>query len=221
MAERYKEDDFKYTFKPDDPWRVFRIMSEFVDGFDDLSRIGDAVAVFGGTKVKQDSKYYELARKVAYKLTKSGYAVMTGAGPGIMEAANRGASEAGGVSVGMNIEIPNQQKPNPYITHALYFRYFFVRKVMFAKYSKGVVIFPGGYGTLDEFAEFIALIQTEKVEPFPVVVFDLKYWKGLINWFKSAMIKEGLLNEKHLNVFKVTDSVDEAVNIIKDFYKKK
>ncbi|MCK5306226.1 MAG: TIGR00730 family Rossman fold protein [Candidatus Omnitrophica bacterium] len=214
------KDSHKYTFEADDPWRVFRIMSEFVDGFDDLSKIGKAVTFFGGTKIKKDSKYYKLAQKAAHKLSKCGYAIVTGAGPGIMEAANRGAREAGGISVGLNIEIPLQQKPNPYITKSLYFRYFFVRKVMFAKYSKAVIVFPGGYGTLDEFAEFITLLQTEKIEPFPVIVFGKKYWSGLLEWLKGPMLKHGLISKENLNVFKVTDSVNEVASIINGFYNK-
>jgi hypothetical protein len=215
-----KDRDFRYTFSPDDPWRVFRIMSEFVDGFDDLSKVSDAVTFFGGTKVKKDSKYYNAARNLAFRLAKEGYSIITGAGPGIMEAANRGAKEAGGESIGLNIEIPTQQKPNPHITKALYFRYFFVRKVMFAKYAKAVIVFPGGYGTLDEFAEFITLIQTEKVIPFPIVVFGKSYWKGLFDWFNKSMLKSNLISKKHLDIFKVTDSVDEAVAIVKNFYAK-
>jgi hypothetical protein len=220
MAAMKKERSFRYTFSPDDPWRVFRIMSEFVDGFDDLSKVSNAVTFFGGTKVKKNSKYYNAARKLASKLASDGYSIITGAGPGIMEAANRGAKEAGGESIGLNIEIPLQQKPNPHITKALYFRYFFVRKVMFAKYAKAVVVFPGGYGTLDEFAEFIALIQTEKVAPFPIIVFGKEYWKGLIDWFKNPMLKSGLITKENLRIFKMTDSIDEAVKMIRNFYAK-
>ena len=216
-----KDKEFRYTFSPDDPWRVFRIMSEFVDGFDDLSEVSNGITFFGGTKVKKNSKYYKAARKLAFKLAKDGYSVITGAGPGIMEAANRGAKEAGGESIGLNIEIPLQQKPNPHITKALYFRYFFVRKVMFAKYAKAVMVFPGGYGTLDEFAEFITLIQTEKIAPFPIVVFGKSYWKGLIDWFEKSMLKSGLITKNNMDIFKMTDSIDEAMKIIEDFYDKK
>ena len=219
MANK-KDREFRYTFSPDDPWRVFRIMSEFVDGFDDLSEVSNGITFFGGTKVKKNSKYYKAARKLAFKLAKDGYSIITGAGPGIMEAANRGAKEAGGESIGLNIEIPLQQKPNPHITKALYFRYFFVRKVMFAKYAKAVMVFPGGFGTLDEFAEFITLIQTEKVIPFPIIVFGKSYWKGLIDWMKKSMLKSKLISKEHINIFKMTDSIDEAVTIIKDFYSK-
>jgi len=215
-----KDKEFRYTFSPDDPWRVFRIMSEFVDGFDDLSEVSNGITFFGGTKVKKNSKYYKAARKLAFKLAKDGYSIITGAGPGIMEAANRGAKEAGGESIGLNIEIPLQQKPNPHITKALYFRYFFVRKVMFAKYAKAVMVFPGGFGTLDEFAEFITLIQTEKVIPFPIIVFGKSYWKGLIDWMSKSMLKSKLISKEHINIFKMTDSIDEAVTIIKDFYSK-
>ena len=215
-----KDKEFRYTFSPDDPWRVFRIMSEFVDGFDDLSEVSNGITFFGGTKVKKDSKYYKAARKLAFKLAKDGYSIITGAGPGIMEAANRGAKEAGGESIGLNIEIPLQQKPNPHITKALYFRYFFVRKVMFAKYAKAVMVFPGGFGTLDEFAEFITLIQTEKVIPFPIIVFGKSYWKGLIDWMSKSMLKSKLISKENINIFKMTDSIDEAVTIIKGFYSK-
>jgi len=220
MANK-KDREFRYTFSPDDPWRVFRIMSEFVDGFDDLSEVSNGITFFGGTKVKKDSKYYNAARKLAFKLAKDGYSIITGAGPGIMEAANRGAKEAGGESIGLNIEIPLQQKPNPHITKALYFRYFFVRKVMFAKYAKAVMVFPGGFGTLDEFAEFITLIQTEKVVPFPIIVFGKSYWKGLIDWMNKSMLKSKLISKENINIFKMTDSIDEAVTIIKSSYSKK
>lgn len=192
-------------------------MSEIVDGFDDLSKIGRAITFFGGTKVKKRSKYYELARKAAYRLAKENYAIMTGAGPGIMEAANRGAKEAKGVSVGLNIQIPSNQVPNPYITKLLDFRYFFIRKLMFAKYSRAFIVFPGGYGTLDELAEALSLIQTKRIKPFPIVIIGKEYWSGLIDWFKEKMLKDNLISRENLNIFTLTDDIDKAVDSIKNF----
>ena len=208
-------------FTREDPWRVFRIMSEFVDGFEDLSEIGQAVTVFGSARSKPSDKYYKLAEKIAAKLVKAKYAVITGAGSGIMEAANKGAKEAGGKSVGLNIDIPVAQKPNKYVTQLLDFRYFFCRKVMFVKYAKAFVVVPGGYGTMDEFFESITLIQTLRIRPFPVILIGKEYWAGLISWMKKQMLKNKLIDKKNLSIFKVTDSADEVIRIIKAFYKKK
>lgn len=215
-----KKNIFKYSLKTNEPERINRMMSEFVRGFNALSKIGNAVTIFGGTKTKRESKYYKLAQKAACTLAKEGYAIMTGAGPGIMEAANKGAKEAKGESIGLNIRMPSEQKSNRYITTLVSFRYFFVRKVMFAKYSKAVVVFPGGYGTLDEFMEFIALIQTKTVEPFPIILFGSKYWSGLINWFKKTVLKNGLIKKEHLDIFAITDEVSEISALIKNFCKK-
>ena len=202
------------------PWRVFRIMGEFVEGFEELSKIGSAVTVFGSARTKPSEKYYKIAEEIGYKLAKARYAVITGAGSGIMEAANKGAKRAGGKSVGLNIDIPIVQKPNPYVTHLIDFRYFFCRKVMFVKYAKAFIVLPGGYGTLDEFFEAATLIQTKRIQPFPVILVGTDYWKGIITWMKDNMLKKGLISRSELNIFKVVDSADSVVRIIRDFYKK-
>ena len=204
----------------EDPWRVFRIMSEFVDGFEILSRLGKAVSIFGSSRTKPANKYYKLAEEVAYLLAKEGFAIITGSGPGLMEAANKGARRARGHSVGLNIQIPEEQAANRYVDTLLDFRYFFVRKVMFVKYAKAFVIMPGGYGTLDEFSEAINLIQTERIDKFPVVLFGKEYWQGLLGWFKETVLKNGNISKADLDLFSVTDDPKEVVKIIKKFYKK-
>jgi len=205
----------------EDPWRVFRIMSEFVDGFDELSQVGPAVTIFGSARAKPGNKYYKLAEKIAYKLAKARFAVITGAGPGIMEAANKGAKEAGGRSVGLNIEVPEQQKPNQYITQILNFKYFFCRKVMFVKYAKAFVVLPGGFGTMDEFFESVTLIQTQRIKRFPVILVGKEYWKDLVAWMKSEMLKYDRIDKSDLNIFKLADTPSEVMSIIKKFYKKR
>lgn len=204
----------------EDPWRVFRIMSEFVDGFETLRDVGKAVSVFGTARDDTASKYFEMASKTAKLFAQSGYAVITGGGDGIMKAANRGASEADGESIGLNITIPMEQQVNEFVTLPLEFRYFFVRKLMFAKYSKAFIVFPGGYGTLDEFFEAITLIQTERMERFPVVLAGSDYWTGLIDWIKSTMLKENAIDEADLDLFKVIDDPEEIVGLVNDFYNK-
>ena len=215
----------KLTFKNDfigrDSWRVFRIMSEFVEGFEGLSKIKNAVSFFGSKKLKRTHPYYKLAYKTAKLLAKNGYSIITGAGPGIMEAANRGAYEAGGVSVGLNILIPEQQTPNPYVNYLLEFRYFFVRKVMFAKYSRAFVVFPGGYGTLDELFETLALIQTQRINPFPIILVKKRFWQKLLDWFKERLIEEGTLAKKDLLLFSVVEKESEVLEEIRNFYKRK
>jgi hypothetical protein len=210
----------KSEFLSDDTWRVFRIMSEFVEGFEVLSKIGKAVSIFGSSRTKAGTKYYTLAEEVAYLLAKEGFAIMTGSGPGIMEASNKGAQRAGGHSIGLNIQIPMEQKPNKYVETLLDFHYFFVRKVMFVKYAKAFVIMPGGYGTLDEFSEAINLIQTERIDKFPVVLFNRQYWKGMLDWLESTVIKNGCITREELNIFTVVDSPQEVVSVIKKFYAK-
>lgn len=207
-------------FTKEDPWRVFRIMSEFVEGFDELSRVGAAVTVFGSARAKPDTKYYKLAEKIAYKLARANYAIITGAGSGIMEAANKGAKRAGGKSIGLNIEVPEVQKPNPYITQLIEFRYFFCRKVMFVKYARAFVVLPGGFGTMDEFFESLNLIQTGRITPFPVILIGREYWRGLMDWMKEQMLKCKRIDQEDLDIFRVTDSPDEVVTIIKEFYRK-
>ncbi|MBU3911546.1 MAG: TIGR00730 family Rossman fold protein [Candidatus Omnitrophica bacterium] len=210
----------RYDFTAEDPWRIFRIMSEFVDGFDELSKIGPAVTVFGSAKTRPGDKYYNLAEKTAALLSKNGFAVITGAGPGIMEAANKGAKNAKGSSIGLNIQMPVAQKPNRFITKLLDFRYFFCRKVMFVKYAKATVIFPGGYGTMDEFFESVTLIQTGRTERFPVILVGSEYWKGLIDWVKKDMLKEDRIDKKDLGIFRIADTAEDVLKIIKEFYSK-
>jgi uncharacterized protein (TIGR00730 family) len=214
-----KRSTFRYILETNEHERINRIMQEFSDGFNALAKFGKIITIFGGTHIKKDDKYYDLARQTAYKLAQEGYSIMTGAGPGIMEAANKGAKEAGdGKSIGLNIELPVQQKPNSYIDTLIPFRYFFVRKVMFAKYSKAFITFPGGYGTFDELCESLTLIQTKKVRPFPVVIFGSEYWKNFIGWLEKTVAGRGLISQEDLNIFTVVDKVDDVLKAIKDFY---
>lgn len=204
------ENDFTTT----DPWRVMRIQGEFVEGFEALSKIGPAVSIFGSARLKEGSPYYDDARIVARLLAENKIGVITGGGPGIMEAGNRGAHEAGGLSVGLNIELPMEQHPNPYQNLSVEFRYFFVRKMMFVKYSIGYIIFPGGFGTLDEMFEALTLSQTGKIMHFPVVLFGWEYWGGLLDWLRERMLAEGCIGPDDLSLIQVTDSPGEAANII-------
>jgi uncharacterized protein (TIGR00730 family) len=201
-----------------DLWRLFRIMAEFTEGFDELASVGPAVSIFGSARVKPDDKYYKLAEKTAKILAKAGFAVITGGGSGIMEAANKGAAEAGGISIGLNIELPVEQKPNDFQNMTLRFRYFFCRKVMFLKYAHGFIAFPGGFGTLDEFSEALVLIQTLKQASFPVVLVGSEYWGGLIEWIKDKMLGEyDYIRPEDMNVFTVVDTPEEAAKIIIDY----
>lgn len=210
----------KVDFTHDETWRVFRIMGEFVDGFEVLSKIGKAVSIFGSSRLKPRDKYYKLAQKTAYLLAKEGYAIITGGGSGMMEAANSGARKAGGHSIGLNIQIPTEQRPNKHIDTLLDFRYFFVRKVMFVKYAKAFVIFPGGYGTMDELFESMTLVQTKRIEKFPVVLVGKEYWSGLMSWVRSIVLKKGCIGDSDLNIFTLVDKPEEAVKIITQFYSK-
>ncbi|UCD95611.1 MAG: TIGR00730 family Rossman fold protein [Candidatus Zixiibacteriota bacterium] len=216
--ELIDEEIKKYT--DPDLWSVFRIMSEFVEGFDMLRFLHPAVSFFGSSALPEGSKYYELARVISRKLSDAGFSVITGGGPSIMEAANRGAFEGTSKSVGLNIEIPSEQVPNKYQDLSLEFRYFFARKVMFVKYASAFVIMPGGFGTLDELFESMTLIQTEKIIHFPVVLVGSEYWGGLIDWIISSPIKTGTLSKKDLSLFSLTDDPDEVVRIIKEGYEK-
>lgn len=207
-------------FTREDTWRIFRIMSEFVEGFEVLSQAGKAVSIFGSSRINSGAVYYQQAEETAYLLAKEGYAVITGSGPGLMEAANKGARRAGGKSIGLNIHIPSEQKPNRYVDLLLDFHYFFVRKVMFVKYAKAFVIMPGGYGTLDEFFEAINLIQTERIARFPVVLFNTEYWGGLLEWLKEKALKKGTINEQDFALFTAVNDPKEAVVAIKRFYEK-
>lgn len=210
LLESPRPDEFTHT----DTWRVFRIMGEFVEGFDEMATLTRGIAIFGSARTRQEDDYYKAAQETAALLAREGFAVITGGGPGIMEAANRGAFEAGGLSIGCNIELPFEQSSNAYLTRSVTFHYFFVRKLMFVKYSLGFIIFPGGFGTLDELFEALTLIQTKKIRNFPVVLFGKDYWNGLLNWMREYMLPQGKVNEADLGLFKVTDSPSEVVQII-------
>jgi uncharacterized protein (TIGR00730 family) len=206
-------DEFLHT----DTWRVFRIMGEFVQGFEDLAHVTNGVAVFGSARTKPNDPEYRAAQETGDLLARAGYSVITGGGPGIMEAANRGAFEAGGASVGCNIELPHEQGSNAYLTLSLKFKYFFVRKMMFVKYSDAFVIFPGGFGTLDELFEALTLIQTRKIHNFPVVLFGTRYWRPMLDWLRGPMLKEGKIVEEDFRRLHVTDAPSEVVEIIKTY----
>lgn len=209
--------------KSEDSWVIFQVMAEFVEGFDKLGKIGPCVSIFGSARTKPDSIYYKQAEEIARKLVKHGYGVITGGGPGIMEAGNKGAYEAKGKSVGLNIELPFEQFNNVYIDRdkLINFDYFFVRKVMFMKYAQGFIVMPGGMGTLDELFEAITLIQTKKIGRFPLVLVGTDYWKGLFTWIKDVMLgKENNINKEDLDLVNIVDTADEAVKVIDDFYSK-
>jgi hypothetical protein len=212
LLESPRPDEFTHT----DTWRVFRIMGEFVEGFDDLATLTRGVSIFGSARTLPDDPVYQAAQETAALLVQAGFSVVTGGGPGIMEAGNRGAFHAGGISVGCNIELPFEQKPNPYQTLSLKFKYFFVRKMMFVKYSQAFVIFPGGFGTLDELFESLTLIQTHKIRDFPVVMYGSRYWGGLMEWIRAVALKEGMVSAKDLQLLHLTDSPAEVVQIISD-----
>ncbi|MBV9926870.1 MAG: TIGR00730 family Rossman fold protein [Acidobacteria bacterium] len=210
LLETPRADAFTHT----DTWRVFRIMGEFVEGFDELATITRGVAVFGSARTAADNPFYAAAQETAALLAEAGYTVITGGGPGIMEAANRGAFDAGGASIGCNIELPFEQQPNPYQTRSLKFKYFFVRKTMFVKYSNAFVIFPGGYGTMDELFEALTLIQTRKIKNFPVILFGSEYWRGLLDWVENTMLKSNYIGEADRRRLHLTDTPAEVVEII-------
>ncbi|MEM9019080.1 MAG: TIGR00730 family Rossman fold protein [Planctomycetota bacterium] len=215
MTENEQQRALREASLSRETWRLFRILSEFVDGFDVMSEIGAGITVFGSARTKPGDKYYELAVQCGRKICDKHFAVITGGGPGIMEAANKGASQCGGHSVGLNIDLPFEQKPNPYQTHELNFRYFFVRKVMFVKYACGFIIFPGGFGTLDELFETITLMQTQKIHPFPVVLIGHDFWDGLLDWARQTLDQQfHTISPDDLDLVKVTDDVDEAIDII-------
>jgi uncharacterized protein (TIGR00730 family) len=213
-TEAPQADDFTRS----DPWRVFRIMGEFVEGFDNLARIGPAVTIFGSARTPADHPQYAAAREMARMLGEAGFGIITGGGPGIMEAANRGARDAGVLSIGCNIELPFEQGINPYVDVAINFRYFFVRKTMFVKYAEAFIIFPGGFGTLDELFEAMTLIQTGKVRDFPVVLIGTDYWRGLTEWIRNTLLAEGKVSPDDVDLVTVTDSLEEAVKVIVDCY---
>ncbi len=203
-------------------WRVFRIMSEFIEGFEVLSQVGDAVSIFGSARAKRNSENYKLAEELGFLLAKEGYAVITGGGPGVMEAANKGAKKAKGLSIGLNIRLPEEQKPNSYADILIEFRYFFARKVMFVKYAKAFVVLPGGLGTLDEFVEAITLMQTHRIERFPVILLKHKFWKPFLRWMENILVvKEGMIDKQDLELFTVVDSPEEVIEVIRNFYAEK
>ena len=209
--------------KTNDSWAIFKIMGEFVNGFEKMSLIGPCVSIFGSARTKPDDELYELAVSISKRIVQAGYGVITGGGPGLMEAGNKGAHLAGGTSVGLNIDLPFEQNDNPYIDHdkSLDFDYFFVRKVMFVKYSQGFVVMPGGFGTLDELFEAITLIQTHKIELFPIILVGKKFWKGLIEWVKETLLdRHANISPKDLDLIQLVDTEDEVIDILDKFHKK-
>jgi hypothetical protein len=218
-TRRYSETEFLTSTPADETWRVFKIMSEFVEGFETMRGLSPAVSVFGSARLPESDPMYPVCVETTEKLAKAGFAIITGGGPGAMEAANRGARQGGAPSIGLNIELPQEQKPNPYQDVSLYFRYFFARKVMFVKYAMAFLILPGGFGTLDEVFESLTLIQTEKVAHFPVILMGRAYWSGLIEWLRDRVVKEGKIDTHDLDLFTCTDDPDEAVRLIKQAWK--
>ncbi len=213
-SQKHIADQLKF----EDPWRVFRIMAEFVSGFDQFAEITQAVTIFGSARTSPDDEMYRRTEETARLFVQEGYAVITGGGPGIMEAGNKGAKEAGGKSVGLNIDLPFEQKPNPYITTLVNFHYFFIRKVMFLKYAKAFVVFPGGFGTLDELFECITLVQTRRVESCPIVLVGSDFWNGLVDWIRARVLAGGKISEKDMELFHVVDRPEDVVAIVNTFY---
>jgi uncharacterized protein (TIGR00730 family) len=222
IIEKFKHKTWN-EIKTNDTWAIFKIMSEFVEGYEKLSKIGPCVSIFGSARTKPDNKYYTLAENISYALTQNGYGIITGGGPGIMEAGNKGAHRGKGVSVGLNIELPFEQHDNPYIDRDknLEFDYFFVRKVMFVKYAQGFVVMPGGFGTLDELFEAITLIQTKKIGKFPIILVGKDFWSGLFDWVKEVLIEKfGNATLDDLGLIKIVDTEQEVVDVLNSFYKK-
>ena len=213
-------EDANSDWRDSDPWRVLRIQSEFTEGFDALANLGPAVAIFGSARTEPANPFYESAMQIAGKLANRSIAVITGGGPGIMEAANRGAALAGGTSVGLSIELPHEENTNPWVNLGIEFRYFFVRKTMFVKYSSGAIFFPGGFGTLDEMFEVLVLAQTHKIDTMPIVLFGTEYWSGLLEWVRGPMMKQGMIDDFDIGLFTVTDDIEEAVRIVTSAIKK-
>lgn len=233
MEEKFLDEDSKIKesftqktwneIKSNDSWAIFKVMAEFVNGYEAMGRIGPCVSIFGSARTKSEDKYYKLTKEIAFKISRAGYGVISGGGPGIMEAANKGARLGGGASVGLNIDLPFEQHFNAYIDSDknLQFDYFFVRKVMFVKYSQGFVVMPGGFGTLDELFEAITLIQTKKIGKFPIILVGSEYWKGLIDWIENVLRDQYTnISPEDMNLIKIVDTSDEVVEIIDNFYKK-
>ena len=221
IREKFKQKTWN-EIKTNDSWAIFKIMAEFVDGFERLGKIGPCVSIFGSARTKPDHDSYKLAENIAFELTQNGYGIVTGGGPGIMEAGNKGAHRGNGTSVGLNIELPFEQHDNPYIDpdKSLDFDYFFVRKVMFIKYSQGFIVMPGGFGTLDELFEAITLIQTKKIGKFPIVLVGRKFWSGLMEWIRTTLIEEGNISPHDLELISIVDTEQEVLEVIDTFYKK-
>ncbi|MBS1543089.1 MAG: TIGR00730 family Rossman fold protein [Bacteroidetes bacterium] len=221
IRKAFKDKDWA-EIKSSDSWMIFKVMSEFVEGFEKLAKIGPCVTIFGSARVKHGHPYYKTAEEIAYRLVQHGYGVVTGGGPGIMEAGNKGANRAGGKSVGLNIFLPFEQKGNPFIDadKLITFDYFFVRKVMFVKYSQGFIIMPGGFGTMDELTEALTLIQTKKIGRFPIVMVGKKFWGGMVDWLKKVLVEQAMISEDDLELFNLVDTPEEAVRVIDEFYAK-
>ncbi|MBK5277840.1 MAG: TIGR00730 family Rossman fold protein [Bacteroidia bacterium] len=221
IRKAFKDKDWA-EIKSSDSWVIFKVMSEFVEGFEKLAKIGPCVTIFGSARTKPGHSYYKIAEEIAYKLVQDGYGVVTGGGPGIMEAGNKGARRGGGKSVGLNIYLPHEQKGNPYIDpdKLITFDYFFVRKVMFMKYSQGFIVMPGGFGTLDELTEALTLIQTKKIGRFPIVMVGKKFWGGMMGWIKNTLVEEEMIHKDDLELVNLADTPDEAVKVINEFYSK-
>jgi uncharacterized protein (TIGR00730 family) len=220
IAKKFKQLSWNEV-RSNDSWSIFKIMGEFVEGYERMSKIGPCVSIFGSARTKPDNKYYIMARDIAYGLTQKGYGVISGGGPGIMEAANKGAKEGGGTSVGLNIVLPFEQHGNQYVDHdkSINFDYFFVRKVMFVKYSQGFIVMPGGFGTLDEFFEALTLIQTDKIGRFPIILVGKQFWEGLVDWIKESLLeRENNISPQDMFLFTLVDTADEAVEEINKFY---
>ncbi len=230
MISNDKEEIIRRSFSPKwwndvetrNSWNTFKIMSEFVQSYDKLAKIGPCVAIFGSARTKPQNKYYKAAVEIAERLTKIGFGVITGGGPGIMEAGNRGAKQGGGPSVGLNINLPFEQHSNPYIDSdkSINYDYFFVRKTIFMQYAQGFVVMPGGFGTLDELSEALTLIQTDKLVDFPIIFYGKEYWQGLIDWFRNTLLEEKMISPEDMDLFTVVDTPEEAVAIIEEFYNK-
>lgn len=214
FMQQAKTDRAFFDFTTQDPWRIFRIMAEFVDSFEEMSKVGRAISVFGSARVPVSDPWYQKAQRFGTLLAQHKFAAITGGGPGIMEAVNKGAAEAGGVSVGLNIELPHEQRPNPYANVALSFRYFFIRKVCFVKYASGFVLFPGGFGTMDEFFEAITLMQTERISRFPVVLLGREHWSGVVEWMRQRLVPPRMVAPTDLDLFGVVDTPEEAMDYL-------
>ena len=221
IRKAFKDKDWA-EIKGSNSWMIFKVMSEFVEGMEKLAKIGPCVTIFGSARIKSGHAYYKMEEEIAFQLVQQGYGVITGGGPGIMEAGNRGAHRAGGKSVGLNIFLPHEQKGNPYIDpdKLIAFDYFFVRKVMFVKYSQGFIVMPGGFGTLDELSEALTLIQTKKIGRFPIVMVGKKFWGGLMDWIKKVLVTEKMISPEDLDLINLVDTPEQAVQVIDDFYAK-